>query len=128
MAGRREWRHVTSRRKRPSREFDGNYIMSISKAAPNLEELELMGTSDDTLVTLPCSLLSFRDVIRSKCRIPSPSPYPGSQSYNVSPRLVSISAANPSLLSPFFFCFFFWNQNLLSFMVYHMVDIIVTCI
>jgi hypothetical protein len=37
--------------KKPSRKFDGNYIMSISKAAPNLEELELMGTSDDTLVS-----------------------------------------------------------------------------
>ena len=37
----------------PFREFDGNYIMSISKAAPNLEELELMGTSDDTLVSFP---------------------------------------------------------------------------
>ena len=37
----------------PSRKFDGNYIMSISKAAPNLEELELMGSSDDTLVSLP---------------------------------------------------------------------------
>jgi hypothetical protein len=41
--------------KKPSRQFDRNYIMSISKAAPNLEELELMGTSDGTLV----SLLSF---------------------------------------------------------------------
>ena len=39
--------------RRPSRQFDGNYIMSISKAAPNLEELELMGTSDDSLVSLP---------------------------------------------------------------------------
>lgn len=38
--------------KKPSRQFDGNYIMSISKAASNLEELELMGTSDDTLVSL----------------------------------------------------------------------------
>lgn len=37
--------------KKPSRQFDGNYIMSISKAAPNLEELELMGKSDDTLVS-----------------------------------------------------------------------------
>jgi hypothetical protein len=36
-----------------SRHFDGNYIMSISKAAPNLEELELMGSSDDTLVSPP---------------------------------------------------------------------------
>ena len=39
--------------RRPSRQFDGNYIMSISKAAPNLEELELNGTSDDSLVSLP---------------------------------------------------------------------------
>jgi hypothetical protein len=36
---------------KPARQFDGNYIMSLSKAAPNLEELELMGTSDDTLVS-----------------------------------------------------------------------------
>ena len=80
---------------RPFREFDGNYIMSISKAVPNLEELQLMGTSDDTLVTLPCSLL-FKDVIRSQCRIPSLPPYPGSQNYNVSLSLVVSS--NPSLL------------------------------
>jgi hypothetical protein len=38
--------------RKPSRQFDGNYIMSLSKAAPNLEELELMGTSDDSLVSL----------------------------------------------------------------------------
>jgi hypothetical protein len=38
--------------KTPRREFDGNYIMSISKAAPNLEELGLIGTSNDTLVSL----------------------------------------------------------------------------
>jgi hypothetical protein len=38
--------------RRPRRNFDGNYIMSIAKAAPNLEELELMGTSDDTIVRL----------------------------------------------------------------------------
>ena len=45
---------------KPSREFDGNYIMSISKAAPNLEELELMGSSDDTLVSLLSSFFFFR--------------------------------------------------------------------
>ena len=83
--------------KKPSRQFDGNYIMSISKAAPNLEELELMGTSDDTLV----SFLLVMDVIRSQCRIPSPLPCPGSQSYNVSPSLaLSISWTNPSLHGP----------------------------
>ena len=38
--------------KKLSRQFDGNYIMSISKAAPKLKELELMGTSDNTLVSL----------------------------------------------------------------------------
>lgn len=36
--------------KEPERVIDGNYIMSISKAAPNLEELELIGQSDDTIV------------------------------------------------------------------------------
>jgi hypothetical protein len=57
--GPQEWRHrwredengVVSQADVPSKKFDGNYIMSISKAAPNLEELELMGTSDDTLVS-----------------------------------------------------------------------------
>ena len=38
--------------KKSARQYDGNYIMSLSKAAPNLEELELMGTSDDTLASL----------------------------------------------------------------------------
>jgi len=38
--------------RKPARQYDGNYIMSLSKAAPNLEELELMGTSDDTLASL----------------------------------------------------------------------------
>jgi hypothetical protein len=51
--------------KKPSRQFDGNYIMSISKAAPNLEELELMGTSDDTLVSPLLFVVLLRDVIRS---------------------------------------------------------------
>ena len=37
--------------RKPARKFDGNYIMSLSKAAPNLEELELMGMSDDTLAS-----------------------------------------------------------------------------
>ncbi|KAF8963429.1 hypothetical protein BDZ97DRAFT_1919861 [Flammula alnicola] len=45
--------------KRPARQFDGNYIMSLSKAAPNLEELELMGTSDDTLDSITTSLSRF---------------------------------------------------------------------
>ncbi|KAF8816838.1 hypothetical protein BYT27DRAFT_6378676 [Phlegmacium glaucopus] len=39
--------------KNSSMQFDGNYIMYLSKAAPNLEELELMGTSDDILVSHP---------------------------------------------------------------------------
>jgi hypothetical protein len=38
--------------KKPRRYIDGNYIMSISRAVPNLEELELMGISDDTIVRL----------------------------------------------------------------------------
>ena len=38
--------------KKPRRDFDGNYIMSITKAAPNLEELELIGRSNDTIVRL----------------------------------------------------------------------------
>jgi len=38
------------------RRFDGNYIMSISNAAPHLEELELSGTSEDTLESLINSL------------------------------------------------------------------------
>jgi len=33
--------------------------MSISKAAPNLEELELMGTSNDTIVSFPVVALSL---------------------------------------------------------------------
>lgn len=37
--------------KRPTRQYDGNYILSLSKAAPNLEELELKGTLDDTIVS-----------------------------------------------------------------------------
>ena len=37
--------------RKPARKFDGDYIMSLSKAAPNLEELELMGMSDDTLAS-----------------------------------------------------------------------------
>lgn len=45
--------------RKPARQFDGNYIMSLSKAAPNLEELELMGTSDDTLDSLTSSLSRF---------------------------------------------------------------------
>ena len=69
---------------RLARPFDGNYIMSLSKAAPNLEELELMGASDDTLA----SFLSFSaaccgsELIR--CRIPSLHHCPGSPSYKVS--------------------------------------------
>ena len=43
--------------RKPARKFDGNYITSLSKAAPNLEELELMGMSDDTLASLFSSLL-----------------------------------------------------------------------
>jgi hypothetical protein len=80
-----------------SRHFDGNYIMSISKGAPNLEELELSGTSDETLVSsLPFVHCLFRDVIYGlhKCRIPSAPLYPGSQSYRVSPFL-AVTVANP---------------------------------
>ncbi|KAG6836452.1 hypothetical protein H0H93_007884 [Arthromyces matolae] len=43
-----------------ARQFDGNYIMSIAKAAPNLEELELMGTSDDAIDSITSAL----------CRLP----------------------------------------------------------
>ncbi|KAG6855981.1 hypothetical protein H0H87_008694 [Tephrocybe sp. NHM501043] len=39
-----------------TRRFDGNYLMSIAKAAPNLEELELMGDSDDTINSITASL------------------------------------------------------------------------
>jgi len=53
--------------KKPSRQFDGNYIMSISKAAPNLEELELMGTSDDTLVSSLLSSFFFFFLFFSSC-------------------------------------------------------------
>ena len=50
--------------RKPSRKFDGNYIMSISKAAPNLEELELIGPSDDTLVSLLLfTVLQGRDTV-----------------------------------------------------------------
>ncbi|KIM36822.1 hypothetical protein M413DRAFT_448946 [Hebeloma cylindrosporum] len=47
-----------------TRQFDGNYIMSLSKAAPNLEELELMGSSDDTLDSLTNSLSRFSKLQR----------------------------------------------------------------
>ncbi|KAF8954053.1 hypothetical protein BDZ97DRAFT_1928947 [Flammula alnicola] len=50
--------------KRPARQFDGNYIMSLSKAAPNLEELELTGTSDDTLDSITASLSRFPQIQR----------------------------------------------------------------
>ncbi|KAF8963403.1 hypothetical protein BDZ97DRAFT_1661726 [Flammula alnicola] len=50
--------------KRPARQFDGNYIMSLSKAAPNLEELELTGTSDDTLNSITASLSRFPKIQR----------------------------------------------------------------
>ena len=42
-----------------ARKFDRNYIMSLPKAAPNLDELKLMGTSSDTLVSLLFFFLSF---------------------------------------------------------------------
>jgi len=62
--------------KKPSMQFDGNYIMSISNAAPNLEELELMGTSDDTFVSLlslsSCSFVpQGPDVILMQDSIPA---------------------------------------------------------
>ena len=79
MAGRREWGRVTGGSKESVQEIYGNYIMSISKAAPNLEELELMGLSDDTLVSLPlfvvvqgCDTVSMQDSITaSLSRFPS---------------------------------------------------------
>jgi hypothetical protein len=43
------WRPVLRDHKR---NFDGHNIMSITKAVLNLKELELMGTSDDTIVRL----------------------------------------------------------------------------
>jgi hypothetical protein len=50
--------------RKQSRQFDGNYIMSISKGAPNLEELELRGPSYDTLVSsFPFVHSLFKDVI-----------------------------------------------------------------
>ena len=53
--------------------FDGNYIMSISKAAPNLEELELSGTSRDTLVRqLQSFKICWSDISRrSRWQTPS---------------------------------------------------------
>ncbi|EIN09960.1 hypothetical protein PUNSTDRAFT_125934, partial [Punctularia strigosozonata HHB-11173 SS5] len=43
-------------RKKFQRYFDGNYVMSVAKAAPNLEELELMGPSCDRLDAISSSL------------------------------------------------------------------------
>ncbi|KAG6835732.1 hypothetical protein H0H93_015264 [Arthromyces matolae] len=39
-----------------ARKFDGNYLMSIAKGAPNLEELELMGESNDTIDSITSAL------------------------------------------------------------------------
>ncbi|KIM36825.1 hypothetical protein M413DRAFT_31439 [Hebeloma cylindrosporum] len=50
--------------RKSARKFDANYIMSLSKAAPNLEELELMGTSDETLESLTTSLSWFSKLKR----------------------------------------------------------------
>ena len=87
--------------KRPTRQFDSNYIMSLSKAAPNVEELELMGTSDDTIVSslvVHRCLFKGRDGLKLERRIPSPLPYPVSKSYSVSLFLVvSITITQPSL-------------------------------
>ena len=93
--------------KKPARrEFDGNYIMSISKAAPNLEELELMGTSDDTLVSLPLfiviqgrdTMVSLQDSITA-----SLSRFPKLQ------RLTLSGAVRPAY-PPFFERSYFWTD------------------
>ncbi|KAG6816864.1 hypothetical protein H0H93_007678 [Arthromyces matolae] len=39
-----------------AKRFDGNYLMSIAKAAPNIEELELVGDSDDTVNSITSAL------------------------------------------------------------------------
>ncbi|KAG6847934.1 hypothetical protein H0H93_004771, partial [Arthromyces matolae] len=46
------------------RRFDGNYIMSLAKAAPNLEELELVGDSDDTIDSITSALCRFPKLSR----------------------------------------------------------------
>jgi hypothetical protein len=46
-----EGRITTVSRKKAERYFDGNYLMSLTKAAPHLEELELSGTFRDSLVS-----------------------------------------------------------------------------
>ena len=50
--------------KRQTRRFDGSYIVSLSRGAPNLEELELMGPSDGILVSLPLfTVIQRRDMV-----------------------------------------------------------------
>ena len=39
-----------SSKRKAERWFDGNYLMSVAKAAPRLQELHLSGMSRDTLV------------------------------------------------------------------------------
>jgi len=46
-------------KKQAKKWFDGNYIMSINKAAPRLEELELSGTSRDSLESLTNAFSRF---------------------------------------------------------------------
>lgn len=81
---------------KPARQFDGNYIMSLSKAAPNLEELELMGTSGDTLASLLFFCTPYI-LIRINSMQDSPPRYLGSQSYSA-----SLSGGINSYNKPFF--------------------------
>ncbi|KAG6835358.1 hypothetical protein H0H93_002193 [Arthromyces matolae] len=50
--------------KNAARRFDGNYLMSVARAAPDLEELELMGDSDDTIDSITASLCRMRKLNR----------------------------------------------------------------
>jgi hypothetical protein len=82
--------------KRPARQYDRNYILSLSKAAPNLEELELKGTLNDTIVSLlyfwalcPSALMQYRNL--------SLPPYPDSPSYSASFCQVATLATKHSL-------------------------------
>ncbi|KAG6846591.1 hypothetical protein H0H93_012963, partial [Arthromyces matolae] len=69
----------------PIRRFDGNYIMSLAKAAPNLEELELVGDSDDTIDSITSALCRF-------------------------PKLTRLTLSSPIYYQPFFKSFMKWRE------------------
>ena len=54
---------ISDTRKRgamPTRHFDANYVATLSKATPNLDELELIGHSDGSIVRWVPRISSYR--------------------------------------------------------------------